>query len=969
MPDSDYPAPYIRRGFFYWAYDFFTFNTLKQVDFNDSYTKIHSKKNHTFITNQSINHVSIKSGLFSKIRIYTNESTYIIRGLTSIDADVLQHKILKTRELSWKQLLSSHRLALETTGNWVGSINKGIFFARNSIYPKKLKKCYDLNALFGNNIPETFKNRAEGKHLLAIRAFLKSELIDRDVANEKYVTAEKRRSMALFDEIETHPLTEEQRNSVVIDEDANLVVAAAGSGKTSVIVGKTAWLLDKQLRKPNEILLLAFGKGARKEMQSRIVERIGVGTSDDISIHTFHSLGLDIIGKGTGKRPSLSKVAEDAVAFEMVLKAIISNNLSDSNFSHVILKWFSEFFGKYESPFNFQNEGEYWEYLRKNDIRSLQGEKLKSFEECQVANFLFLNGIKYHYEPKYEHETATQNRRQYEPDFFLPDYGIYIEHLALKGFARTPPFIDRKNYVQGLRWKRNLHKQHNTKLIETYSCERSQGHLTTNLKMKLSDAGVVFKALKKDEIFDILNNLGQIDPFTKIVATFLGHFKGGQLSEQQLNARAGEGEVGKRNQAFISVFLPIFESYELYLKNEGAIDFHDMIAKATDLINLNQYISPYRYVMVDEFQDISSGRAKLVLALKNADLDTQLFCVGDDWQAIFRFAGSDIGIMKEFGKQFGFFKRLDLSTTFRSPDEITQQATNFILKNPAQIEKSVKAVRSVNEIAVCVGISGAKEGARETILRQTLSKIHTDSDKVEKASVFILGRYNLRTYEKVYRINYLEIIQNLTKEFPALNILFRSVHGSKGLEADYIIVLDVISDFLGFPNEIQDDPIFNMVLASPEEFPNSEERRLFYVALTRAKKKVFILTETGKQSIFVQELIKSPYQVEVFGNRPDKEIKCPVCVAGILSVKNSGERTFFGCSNYPYCVHTEPTCPHCGQGKPLPSGNGIQCGFCEQTVEACPDTNCSGWLQLRNGSYGEFWGCTRYPNCNRTRNV
>jgi hypothetical protein len=136
MPDSDYPAPYIRRGFFYWAYDFFTFNTLKQVDFNDSYTKIHSKKNHTFITNQSINHVSIKSGLFSKIRIYTNESTYIIRGLTSIDADVLQHKILKTRELSWKQLLSSHRLALETTGNWVGSINKGIFFARNSIYPR-----------------------------------------------------------------------------------------------------------------------------------------------------------------------------------------------------------------------------------------------------------------------------------------------------------------------------------------------------------------------------------------------------------------------------------------------------------------------------------------------------------------------------------------------------------------------------------------------------------------------------------------------------------------------------------------------------------------------------------------------------------------------------------------------------------------------------------------------------------------
>ena len=969
MPNADYPSSYIRKGFLYWLYDVLTFNSLKEVRFGAINIEIDFGNRSKVITNQSINFVSTQSGIFSKTQIHTENSIYDIRGLTKIDAKLLQNKIVTSRELSWKKLLSSHRIDLALTGNWVNSINRGIFFARNSIFPKNLKKCEALNNSFGSNIPQKYKYREEAKHLMSIRAFLESEFTNRGKVNEKYIVAEKRRSKDLFDEIEAHPLTEEQRNSVVIDEDANLVVAAAGSGKTSVIIGKTAWLLNKQLRKPNEILLLAFAKGARKEMQSRLVERIGEGKSDDISIHTFHSLGLDIIGKGTGKRPSLSKVAEDAVAFEMVLKAIISNNLSDSNFSHVILKWFSEFFGKYESPFNFQNEGEYWEYLRKNDIRSLQGEKLKSFEECQVANFLFLNGIKYHYEPKYEHETATQTRRQYEPDFFLPDYGIYIEHLALKGFARTPPFIDRKNYLQGLRWKRNLHKQHNTKLIETYSCEREQGRLTTNLKMKLSDAGVIFKALKKDEIFDILNNLGQIDPFTKIVAAFLGHFKGGQLSEQQLNARAGEGEVGKRNQAFISVFLPIFKSYELYLKNEGAIDFHDMIAKATDLINLNQYISPYRYVMVDEFQDISSGRAKLVLALKNADLDTQLFCVGDDWQAIFRFAGSDIGIMKEFGKQFGFFKRLDLSTTFRSPDEITQQATNFILKNPAQIEKSVKAVRSVNEIAVCVGISGAKEGARETILRQTLSKIHTDSDNVEKTSVFILGRYNLRTYEKVYKINYLEIIQKLTKEFPALNILFRSVHGSKGLEADYIIVLDVVSDFLGFPNEIQDDPIFNMVLASPEEFPNSEERRLFYVALTRAKKKVFILTETGKQSIFVQELIKNPYQVEVFGNRPDKEIKCPVCVEGILSVKNSGERTFFGCSNYPYCAHTEPTCPHCGQGKPLPSGNGIQCSFCEQTVEACTDPNCSGWLQLRNGSYGEFWGCTRYPNCNRTRNV
>ena len=237
--------------------------------------------------------------------------------------------------------------------------------------------------------------------------------------------------MCIRDRIETRPLTDEQRRSVVVNEDRNLVIAAAGSGKTSVIVAKAGWLLQKSYRPPSELLLLAFASDAQKEMQQRIRDRLGEETSNKLTVRTFHSLGMSIIGEVEDRRPTLAKVATDDKALRKLLKDIIAELLDDSELSEVMVTWFQEHFTPYKSEYEFKTQGEYWDYIRANEIRSLKGDKVKSFEECEIANFLYLNGVPYEYEHRYEYDTATSERRQYQPDFYLSEAGIYIEHFAL----------------------------------------------------------------------------------------------------------------------------------------------------------------------------------------------------------------------------------------------------------------------------------------------------------------------------------------------------------------------------------------------------------------------------------------------------------------------------------------------------------------------------------------------------------
>ena len=310
--------------------------------------------------------------------------------------------------------------------------------------------------------------------------------------------------------------------------------------------------------------------------------------------------------------------------------------------------------------------------------------------------------MSYEYEAQYEHDTRTSQRGQYKPDFHLPDAGIYIEHFALNASGNTPPFIDREEYLHSMEWKRSLHAEHGTVLIETFSHEKAAGKLTKYLSEKLAAHGVTFSPIPSDQVFVALQEQERVDPFTTLVATFLHHFKGAQLSSHEVARRAAKAGDRLRAQAFLAVFEPIFERYQQSLSRQ--IDFHDMINRATKHVEAGRFLSPFRYILVDEFQDISPGRARLLKALLDQSPDAQLFAVGDDWQSIYRFAGSDIAIMREFGDHFGHTEQTYLETTFRCADRIAEVATKFVLSNPAQIRKKVRSTRRADGPSVHVGL-------------------------------------------------------------------------------------------------------------------------------------------------------------------------------------------------------------------------------------------------------------------------
>ena len=811
---------------------------------------------------------------------------------------------------------------------------------------------------FAAHWPDSLSNTPEIRILKEIVEFLQAPEDARAKANEAFVANELVRSRALFDRIEARPLTEEQRKAVVVDEHRNLVVAAAGSGKTSVIVAKAAWLIRRGYRRPSELLLLAFARDARNEMVERIGTRLGVATARGVTVRTFHSLGMAVTGEAEGKRPTLAKTAENDRALFDLLKGIVADLLVDGELSGILQEWFQDQFAPYKSKHEFRNWGKYWNYIRQHDIRSLKGEKVKSYEECEIANFLYLNGLSYEYEAPYKHDTATSEKRQYQPDFSLPDHCIYIEHFGLNAEGKTAPFIDGNKYRRDMDWKRQVHAEHGTVLIETFSHERAEGKLIRTLTKKLAAHGVSLSPISQDKVFAVLEEQGRVDPFTRLLATFLQHFKGARLSFAEIAERAATLRDRGRAEAFLAVFRPIFERYQETLARSGEIDFHDMINRATDLVETGRYNSPFGYILVDEFQDISPARARLLKALLDMSPGAQLFAVGDDWQAIYRFGGSDITVMREFGERFGDYKRVDLETTFRCSDRIAAVATDFVLRNPAQIRKRVRSKRKEDRPGVHIGLPG-QEGL--SLLTEALDRIAEDADRHDGTSdVLLLGRYRHIQPRNV---------GSLAKQYPGLRLSYMTIHRSKGLQADYVVVLGLCSGKHGFPVEISDDPLLDLVLAAPEAHPNAEERRLLYVAITRARRQVFLLADSGLPSSFAGELINGGYDIAVFGRLPEGNVPCPRCKEGRLEgrVNARDGSTFYGCSNWPYCEHTGRPCPSCGTGLPVKNGSAYRCRDCREQLEDCPV--CGGWLETRMGRYGRFRGCSNWPDCDYTRNL
>ena len=879
----------------------------------------------------------------------------LVSGLTRRDTAALADTLEAARTHGWQNAIGTRIGILESVHEDLTKLSSPQRYVRHSVFQKLKRDAESAVDGFEPRWPDSLSSAPEFQMLSAIRTFLKAPDDLREQANKRFVADRLNCCRDFFDRLAAQPLTDEQLRAVVIDEDRNLVVAAAGSGKTSVIAAKAGWLIRQKYCLPKDLLLLTYARGTRKDLERRIKDRLDNEAASRPTVRTFHSLGMKIIGDAEGKRLAVAKVAEDDKALSVLLKDIVEGLLGDEKLSRILRSWFQGFFSPYRSQHEFRNWGEYWNYIREHEIRSLKGDKVKSFEECEIANFLYLNGVSYEYEAQYEHDTRTSQRGQYKPDFHLPDAGIYIEHFALNASGNTPPFIDREEYLHSMEWKRSLHAEHSTVLIETFSHEKAAGKLTKYLSEKLAAHGVTFSPIPSDQVFVALQEQERVDPFTTLVATFLHHFKGAQLSSHEVARRAAKAGDRLRAQAFLAVFEPIFERYQQSLSRQ--IDFHDMINRATKHVEAGRFLSPFRYILVDEFQDISPGRARLLKALLDQSPDAQLFAVGDDWQSIYRFAGSDIAIMREFGDHFGHTEQTYLETTFRCADRIAEVATKFVLSNPAQIRKKVRSTRRADGPSVHVGLPTEDQ----SLLEEALDMIVADAaNHGEKSTVLLLGRYG-HTRPKD--------MSELRKRHPDLDLTYMTVHGSKGLEADYVVVLGLRAGKYGFPAEIADDPLIDLVLPAAETHPHAEERRLFHVAMTRARRAVYLLADRGAPSSFVQELIDGSYDISVFGRLPENDVSCPLCVIGLL-VRRENSRdgsAFYGCSNWPLCDHTQQPCHACGQGLPVKTEGEYHCRDCGHPIEACP--KCEGWLQTKRGKFGRFLGCSNRSVCHYRRNI
>ena len=786
--------------------------------------------------------------------------------------------------------------------------------------------------------------------------------------NEQISARELKRHKGLFDTIEDYPLTPDQRAACVVDEVATLVVAGAGTGKTSTLVGRCAYLLASQKARPEQVLLLAYAAKARDELSERLARKLGEGAT---RAATFHQLGLSIIGAVEGKRPSLAPFAAEELERGRYFQEQQESLLREEPAHRAALIDFcARYVSAPRSEFDFKTIGDYHDYLRSHKFVTLNGETVKSYGELLLANELLLAGVPYRYEEEYKHPTATAERRSYQPDFYLPDHDIYIELYGLDRAGQPAPFMHAQSYLDGIEWKRQLHARSGTVCLELFSYQVGEGTLAPELWRLLEARGVRRAPISEERALQHLKERTLLDGLSDLLANFVGLFKlsGRSLDDLKRQARA------PRVRAFLGLFEPFFARYERTLKVRGWVDFEDMIATATRYVREGRYVSPYSYVLVDEFQDISPARFALLRALVEQRPTHKLFCVGDDWQAIYRFNGGDVSLMTRLHEHIDSTERVSLEQTFRFNSALLAVTSAFVSRNPALLKKTLKAREQVREPRVEVAYYSADARyPHHERLRACLERVAAAAArdlaglKGRAPRVFLLSRYHFNLER--------DELEELKRRFPTLALEHVTAHASKGREADYVVVLALENKLFGFPNRKESEELIELVLPQGEPFPDAEEARLFYVALTRARQRVYLLASRESPSEFVKQLREDRERVVEAPDDPCRPsgATCPRCQTGSLELKSGKNGPFASCTLYPVCTYSEDSCERCRAGVVAREGNVQRCRApgCGHVVESCPRCG-TGRLARRSGRHGDFIGCSNFfgkgQSCRYTRN-
>lgn len=525
-------------------------------------------------------------------------------------------------------------------------------------------------------------------------------------------------------------------------------------------------------------------------------------------------------------------------------------------------------------------------------------------------------------------------------------------------------------YLDGVAWKRAVHERYGTKLLETRSHMEHDGVLELCLEAMLIAEGVVLVERPAEELLEELRQEGSLRHVTKPIADFLRLFKQSDLDLDGLRARASATSDASRFELFVSLFEPVLQAYEARLAEDGEIDFSDMIKRAVGHVEAARYSSPFTHILVDEFQDISPLRARLLRALLARRPDAVLFAVGDDWQAIYRFTGSDLSLTRHFDEVFGPTATTALDTTFRFNDRLGDVASAFILKNPEQIAKTIQS--RVHGLEPSVSLVPVADAAIGLDLALAAVERRAADMGLGDPSALVLARYH-SVLEELMRS---WPVRHLKARFPRLDVRFATAHAAKGLEADFVVIAGLEQGGSGFPAEKTQEPLLELLLPGYEPYPFAEERRLFYVALTRARHRAYVLYPPASASPFIRELTErdetgqlvydvwvDEFDGAVGAAKALPSVACPEC-GGHLVPRTGEFGPFVGCDRYPYCRHHEPPCPNCG-GLMRWDRERRVCAdpACGETTPVC--RRCGGAMVRRSSRYGEFWGCSNYRTGSR----
>lgn len=706
------------------------------------------------------------------------------------------------------------------------------------------------------------------------------------LANQKVADAAK-----LILPVEGKMLDSQQMRCITKEVRNHLVLAGAGTGKTTTIVGYVKYLLKKKMCTPNDILVLSFTNASAAEMSERLNKEIG----EPIAAQTFHKLGLDIITAVQGKKPKIY-----STDIRQFVRKQLDTLTQDSAYLRKLCVYLTYNGTEQKTEFDFQTEEEYLSYLKYNPPVTLKKETVKSYGELDIANFLTQNGVTYVYEQEYPIDTRTSEFGQYHPDFYLPNFDLYIEYFGINRQGDVPSYFTGKGgmsatqtYQEGIKWKRDLHRKNGTRMIEVYAYEKIEEQLLPKLEERLKKAGVVFTPMSpKDMWAEISGSENQkLDRVAELFGTVITLAKSNGCSLDEVRSRNRSFQNLPSIDAVIDLIEPVYNNYQSMLCSRNEIDFNDMINLASEYVKNGRFTHSYSYVIVDEYQDISQARYHLLDAMRQQK-DYRLFCVGDDWQSIYRFSGSDIGFILNFEKYWGASEISRIETTYRFPRSLISISSNFIMKNPEQKKKQLRSAITDHGFSM-EKITGFTDAYAIEFLAERLKELPKGS------SVLFLGRYRfdikLLDGQRQFSYQYNAALGRTEVSFARrtdLQISFMTVHSSKGLQADYVFLLNTKAYGMGFPSQIADAPILQLLLDNCDHYPFAEERRLFYVAITRAKKKVWLVTLKGNESVFVKEID------EVHGEDMRKEqYTCPLC-GGRLVRRSGPYGDFFGCSNY-----------------------------------------------------------------------